>query len=233
MICSSLLKKPSTFLTYIDLSILFNLNHCFLTNSKLMTNPVALLSNNASTVTPSCILVPLSQIFTVTSLSISLLSRLQQDLLSITLKSIANLSVLEYNQELLDSLSHLNHYSYCLNFSYTSSFSFVLLFHNSCSFLQYDQNSHNYSNSFLYPSFIVYGLCLDMNSAYCCKYTTTAFVFLLLLLEQILLAPAVSLGILAKLGVPSISFLPFYSISSAYPNLLSAHITALCFWIIF
>jgi len=146
-----LLKKLSTFLTYIDLSIIFfNLNHCFLANSELKRTNIqeevtveALLDSRATGLV-------ISQIFTVTSLSISLLSRLQQDLLSIILKSIANLSVLEPNQEPLDFISHLNYYSYCLNCSYTLTSFFVLLFPNLYSFLQYDQNFYNYSNSFLY-----------------------------------------------------------------------------------
>ena len=51
----SLLNDPSTFLTCIGLSNFFNLNPFFLANSELMTNPVAPLSNNASTVIPSCV----------------------------------------------------------------------------------------------------------------------------------------------------------------------------------
>ena len=55
-----------------------------------------------------------------------------------------NLFVLEPNWELLDSLSHLNSYSYCL-----CILIFFLIQQNPgfCNFLQYDQNSHNYNNS--------------------------------------------------------------------------------------
>ena len=66
----SLLNEPSTFLTYIGLSSLFNLNPCFLVNSELITSPVALLSNNASTVIPSCVFILSSLIFTMTSLKV-------------------------------------------------------------------------------------------------------------------------------------------------------------------
>ena len=75
----------------------YSLNHCFLVNFKLITNPIALLSNNASTITSFCILILSKPIFTVTSLNIFSLSRLQQDLLSITLESITNLLQLESN----------------------------------------------------------------------------------------------------------------------------------------
>ena len=69
---SSLLNIPSTFLTYIDLSILFNLNSYFLANSELITKPIVPLSNNASTVTSSCGSILSSPIFTITSLSMFL-----------------------------------------------------------------------------------------------------------------------------------------------------------------
>ena len=64
-----LLSDPSTFLTFISLSNFFDLNPCFLMNSELITNPVTLLSNNASTVTLSYVSILSSPIFTVTSLN--------------------------------------------------------------------------------------------------------------------------------------------------------------------
>ena len=88
---SSLLNIPSIFLMYIGLFIFFNLNPYFLANFKLITNLVILLSNNTSTITSSCISIIFSPIFTVTSFNMSSLSRLQQNLLFITLESIANL----------------------------------------------------------------------------------------------------------------------------------------------
>ena len=71
LIGPSWLKKPSTFLIYISLSIFFSLNPCFLANSELITSPVALLSNNTSTVIPSCVFILSSPIFTVMSLNVS------------------------------------------------------------------------------------------------------------------------------------------------------------------
>ena len=69
-ICPSLLKDPSTFLTYIGLSSFFNLKLCFLVNLELITNLIAPLSNNASTVIPFCVSILSSLIFTVTSLNV-------------------------------------------------------------------------------------------------------------------------------------------------------------------
>ena len=111
-----LLKELSTFLTYIGLSIFFNLNSYFLTNFKLITNPVASLSKNAFTITPFCISTLSSPIFTVTSLKKSPLSRLQVDILFTILESTANLLLSKYNWELLDFPSCLNysvHYYEC------------------------------------------------------------------------------------------------------------------------
>jgi len=99
-----------------EYSIFFSLNSYFLANSELMTSPIAPLFNNTSTVTPSYMLILSNLIFTVTSLSISPLFRLQQDILSTTLLSIANLLLLRSNQGLLDLPPHLNysvHNSYC------------------------------------------------------------------------------------------------------------------------
>ena len=70
---SFLLKEPSMFLTYMGLSIFFNLNPCFLANSKLITSPIAPLSNNASTVISSCVSILSKPIFTVISLNVSFL----------------------------------------------------------------------------------------------------------------------------------------------------------------
>jgi len=53
------------------LLIFFSLNPCFLANSKLITSPVAPLSNNASTITPSYVSIFSSPIFTVISLNVS------------------------------------------------------------------------------------------------------------------------------------------------------------------
>ena len=66
----SLLKNSSTFLTCIGLSNFFSLKPCFLANSELITNPVAPLSNKASTVIPFCVSNLSNPIFTVTSLNI-------------------------------------------------------------------------------------------------------------------------------------------------------------------
>ena len=104
----SLFNKLSMFFIYIGLSIFFSLNSCFLANFKFMTSLVTLLSNNASTVIPSYILIFSNPIFTVTFLNISPLFRLQLDIFSTTLLSIANLFVLESNQRLLGSSSYLN-----------------------------------------------------------------------------------------------------------------------------
>ena len=153
-ICStspSLLKKLSTFLIYIGLSIFFNLNLYFLINSELITSSIAPLSSNISTVPSSCMSIHSSPIFTMTFLKIFPLSRLQQDSLSITLKSITNLLELESNWGLLYSLSHLNydfsHYSSCPHILF---FSFILQTSSSYSFSQYDQNPYNCNNSFSY-----------------------------------------------------------------------------------
>ena len=70
-ICSigpSLFNDPFTFLIFIGLSNFFNLNPCFYANSKLITSPVALLSNNASTIISFYISILSNPIFTVISL---------------------------------------------------------------------------------------------------------------------------------------------------------------------
>ena len=112
-------------LTYIGLSIFFSLNLYFLTNSELITNSMTLLSNNVSTITPSCISILSSLIFTITSFNMSLLFRLQQNVFSTTLESIANLLLLRSNQGLSDLYPHLN---YFVCFLLQSSFS-VHYFH--------------------------------------------------------------------------------------------------------
>ena len=115
-----LLKEPSMFLTYIGLSIFFSLKPYFLANSKLMTSPVAPLFNRASTITPSCISILSSPIFTVTSLNMSPLFRLQQNILFTTLLSIANLlQLLRSNQGLLDLLPYLSYFVHCSDCSCT------------------------------------------------------------------------------------------------------------------
>ena len=75
----------------LGLSIFFNLNFYFLINSELITNLITPLSNNVSTIIPFCILILSNLIFTITFLSMSLLFRLQQDILFTTLLSIVNL----------------------------------------------------------------------------------------------------------------------------------------------
>ena len=112
LISPSLSNELSTFLTYMGLSIFFNLNPCFLMNSKLITNFIAPLSNNAYTITPSCVSTLSSPIFTVTPLRRSPLSILHIDILSTTLESISNLLLLRSNRELLDLLPHLNYSIY-------------------------------------------------------------------------------------------------------------------------
>jgi len=130
-ICSigpSLLDVPSTFLIYIGLSIFFNLNPYFLMNSELITNPVAPLSNNASTITSSCISILSSPIFTITSLSSFSLFGSQQNVLSITLEIIFS-------------------FVYC--FLYIPVFcplQFCLLFLYFYNFLLYVQNLHSCSS---------------------------------------------------------------------------------------
>ena len=57
-----------------DLSIFFNLNPCFLENSKLITNSITLLSNNASIITSFYISLLSNPIFTITSLNNSFFS---------------------------------------------------------------------------------------------------------------------------------------------------------------
>ena len=116
------------------LSIFFNLNLCFLTNSKLITSPVALLSNSASTVIPSYVSILSNPTFTVTSLDnfssstfltltsflslfcffptsffsfFSSISSESHAPIFISLASILNL-LLESSQETLDSLLFLN-----------------------------------------------------------------------------------------------------------------------------
>ena len=124
-----------------------------------MINPIAPLSNSASTITPSYISIFSSLIFTVTSLSISLLFRLQQVVLFITLESIVNLFLLlRLNQELLSLGPHLNyihslpqpifavHYSYYSYILVLFFSQFCFLFPNSYSILPYDQISHNCNN---------------------------------------------------------------------------------------
>ena len=93
-----------------------NLNFYFLANSELIISSVPLLSDNTSTVTLSYVSILFRPIFTITSLSMSLLSRLQQDIFSITLENIASLLLLQKpNQGLLSSPLYLSliYYYYC------------------------------------------------------------------------------------------------------------------------
>ena len=98
--------------SYIRFSIFFNLNLCFLMNSELITNLIAPLSNSTSTITPFYISILSNSIFTITSLKSFSLFRLQIDIFSATLLSIANLFVLEPNQGLLGFLPHLKCFLY-------------------------------------------------------------------------------------------------------------------------
>ena len=124
---------------------LFQFEPCFLTNSELITNPITSLSNSASTVIPSCVSTLSNPIFTVTSLKRSPLSRLQQDVLFITLLSIANLLLLlRSNWDPLDLCPLLNYY--CpLQFPSSNSYPFSY----SYSVLLNIQNPHRHNNSFL------------------------------------------------------------------------------------
>jgi len=71
--------------------IFFNLNPYFYVNSKLITKPIIPLSNNISMVTPSCVLILSSPIFTVTFLN-KFLFKLHLDISSTALLlSVANL----------------------------------------------------------------------------------------------------------------------------------------------
>jgi len=93
-----------------------NLNFYFLANSELIISSVPPLSNNTSTVTLSYVSILFRPIFTITSLSMFLLSRLQQDIFSITLENIASLLLLQKpNQGLLSSPLYLSliYYYYC------------------------------------------------------------------------------------------------------------------------
>ena len=114
----SLLKEPSTFLTYMGFSIFFSLNLYFLANLEL-------ISNNASTVTFSCISILSNPVFIVTSLNMFLLST--------TLLSIANLLLLESNRGLVGSSPHLNSllYSDCSHILFSSLGLQFFIFYNS------------------------------------------------------------------------------------------------------
>ena len=122
MLNRPLLIEGTIYISYIYWSL--NLNLCFLANFELITELVALLFNNVSTITSTCISIISNPIFTVTFLNIFPLFRLQQNVLSITLLSIANLLLLEPNQGLLNSLPYLNYFQ-CSNYFYISVFSFV------------------------------------------------------------------------------------------------------------
>ena len=92
----------------------------------------------------SCVSTLSNPIFTVTSLKRSPLSRLQQDVLSITLLSIVNLLLLKSNWDPLDLCPLLNYY--CpLRFPSSDSY----LFFYSYSILPNVQNLHKHNNFFL------------------------------------------------------------------------------------
>ena len=142
-----MLSKPSTFLTYMDLSNFFNLNPCFLVNFKLITNYIALLSNNVSTVIPSCISILSKPIFTVTFLKRSPLSRLHNIFFVILLNIVNLLLLLRFSWDSLDLYPHLNYY-YCPLFPFSCS-SLLPYFYNT---LLNIQNPHIYNNFYyFYP----------------------------------------------------------------------------------
>ena len=124
-------------------------------NSELITNSVALLSSNTSTVTHSCISILSNPIFTITSLNMSPLSRLHIDVFSTILESIANLLLLRPSQGLPDLPPHLNyivHYFLLLLVSvYIPVFfplQFCSLFPYSCNSLPNIQIHHSCSSSY-------------------------------------------------------------------------------------
>ena len=128
----SLFSDPSAFLTFIGLSNLFNLKPCFLANSELITSSVALLFNNTSTVTLSCVSILSSPIFTVTShrgLSFLVSFLLPSDSNVPAFISVANtLNLLwESSRVTLDSPSLLNYLNVC-NFPWTPIFFPLLSF---------------------------------------------------------------------------------------------------------
>ena len=121
-------------------------------NSELITNSIALLSSNTSTITSSCILILSNPIFTITSLNMSSLSRLHIDVFSTTLESIANLLLLRPSQGLPDLPPHLNYivhyflpllasvyipvffpFQFCSLFPYSCNSSPNVQIHHSCS----------------------------------------------------------------------------------------------------
>ena len=127
---------------------------------ELITILVAPLSNNTSTITPSYISILSSSIFTVTSLNMFSLSRLQPDILSTTLLSIANLLLLEPNQGLLGSSPHLDSslysdYPHILFFSLGLQFPIV---YNSIqdSQILYSYNSFSLYSHLLYKDFFLF-----------------------------------------------------------------------------
>ena len=143
----SLLVKETIYIPYIyRFFIFFSLNPYFLENSELIISPVALIFNNPSTVTPSCILILSSFIFMVTSLNMSPLSRLQPDVLSTTLLSIANILLLGPNQRLLSS-PYLNCSLYS-DYSHILFFFLSLQFSISCNSMQGSQILHSYNSFF-------------------------------------------------------------------------------------
>ena len=142
-------------------------------NSELITHPVVLLSNNAFTITSSCISILSSFILTIISLSSFSLFRLQQNILSITLESIIYLLLLRLNQGVL-SLTPYSNYCFvyfflCLLFSLYSGLLLSPILSSISLFLQFLAicPKSPQLQQFLFPqsTSIAYGSCLDTNPA--------------------------------------------------------------------
>ena len=182
-------------------------------NFELITNPIALLSNKASIITPSCISILSSPILIVTSLNMFSWFRLQMDIFSATL---LNLFVLEHNQKPLGSLLHLNCslYSNCPHTLLSFLGLQFLIFYNSA---QDGQILHSYNYFFPYLYSLQQGLFLLY--LFFLYFLIGGFwqllhsFSLLLLLEQALLAPTIKslLIFLTILGaVASVAVMPLY-----------------------
>ena len=104
---------PLSVLLVVNIHFYHVLDWSLLVKRAIHISYIVPLSNNASTVTPSCISILSSPIFTITSLSVFLLLRLHALLFSTTLTSIANLLLLlKSNWRSSDLCPHLN-YSHC------------------------------------------------------------------------------------------------------------------------
>ena len=135
--------------TFHHLSIIISL---YWTSETLFSSSITTskyLICDTSTVTSFYISIISSPIFTVTSLNMFLLSRLQMDIFFATLLSIANLFIVEPNQGLLGSSPHLNCFLYLvcphIPFSFPSLWS--LIFYN---FMLDGQILHKYNSFFFY-----------------------------------------------------------------------------------